>query len=242
MQATNWEFKNRAMVFGLIFALAFSAYSVDPENSAAALANWLGAALRLDATLIARLLFACAAVLLVFAALIRTWASSYLRANVVYAAEVKTDTLVADGPYRHTRNPLYFANVFLALGLGAMMSRTGFFAAIVAMLFFCYRLIFREEAELQANQGEPYQRYRRAVPRLWPTFAPGTASTGRQADWIAGFKAEFWYWGSAVAVAVYAVTLNATAFLLILGASVALLWLCTLVIQKKTQGARPADP
>ncbi len=122
------------------------------------------------------------------------------------------------------------------------MSRTGFFAAIVAMFVFCYRLIFREEAQLEANQGDAYERYRRAVPRLWPTLAPRTASTGRQADWIAGFKAEFWYWGSAMAVAVYAATLNATAFLVILGASVALLWLCTLVIQKKTQDARPADP
>ncbi|MGB6942964.1 MAG: isoprenylcysteine carboxylmethyltransferase family protein [Bryobacteraceae bacterium] len=242
MRATNWEFRNRALVFGLIFALAFSAYSIDPQNSVAALANWLAAALRLDTNFIARLLFGCAAVLLVFAAIIRTWASSYLRANVVYAAEVKTESLVADGPYRHTRNPLYFANVFLALGLGAMMSRTGFFVAILAMLAFCYRLIFREEAELQANQGDAYERYRRAVPRLWPTLAPRVAPSGRQADWIAGFKAEFWYWGSAVAVAVYAVTLNPTAFLIILAGSVALLWLCTLVIQKKTQGTRPADP
>lgn len=242
MRATNWEFRNRALVFGLIFALAFSAYSIDPQNSVAALANWLAAALRLDTNFIARLLFGCAAVLLVFAALIRTWASSYLRANVVYAAEVKTESLVADGPYRHTRNPLYFANVFLAVGLGAMMSRTGFFVAIVAMLVFCYRLIFREETELQANQGELYQRYRTTVPRLWPALAPRIASSGRQADWVAGFKAEFWYWGSAVAVAVYAVTLNPTAFLIILAGSVALLWLCTLVIQKKTQGTRPADP
>jgi protein-S-isoprenylcysteine O-methyltransferase Ste14 len=242
MRATNWEFKNRALVFGLIFALAFSAYSLDPENSAAALANWLGAALHLDTQLVARLLLACADVLLVFSALIRTWASAYLRANVVYAAEVKTESLVADGPYRHTRNPLYFANVFLAIGLGAMMSRIGFLLAVVAILAFGYRLIFREEGELQASQGEPYERYRRAVPRLWPTFRPRTPSAGRPANWIAGFQAEFWNWGPAAAVAVYAVTLNARAFLVILGASIALLWLCTLVIQRKNRGARPANP
>ena len=104
MKVTNWEFKNRATIFGLIFGLAFSAYFIDPQNSAAALANWIEAARGIDANLVARLLFAFATCLLVVAALFRTWASSYLQSSVVYAAEVKTASLVADGPYRHTRN------------------------------------------------------------------------------------------------------------------------------------------
>src|ERR1700678_3093882 len=153
MRATNWEFKNRAMLFGLIFGLAFSAYFIDPQNSVSALANWLGDALGIDANLLARLLLAFVTVLVVLAALLRTWASSYLNSSVVYASEVKTASLVADGPYRRVRNPLYFANVLLAIGLGAMMSRMGFFVAIAAMLVFCYRLIFREESDLLASQG-----------------------------------------------------------------------------------------
>jgi protein-S-isoprenylcysteine O-methyltransferase Ste14 len=242
MGATNWEFKNRALVFGLVFGLAFSAYAIDPQNSTAALANWLEATLRVDANLVARLLFALATVLLVVAALIRTWASSYLNANVVYAAEVKTASLVADGPYRHMRNPLYFANLLLAIGLGAIMSRIGFFVAVVAMLAFCYRLIFREESELATTQGEKYNRYRKAVPRLWPSLWPKTASAGRQANWTAGFKSEFWCWGFAIGVAAFAITLNTTAFVVILTASVVLLWLSTLVIQRKAGSARPTDP
>jgi protein-S-isoprenylcysteine O-methyltransferase Ste14 len=235
MRATNWEFKNRALVFGLIFGLSFSMYFLDRQNSAAALANWL------DANLVARLLFAFAAGLLVVAALFRTWASSYLHSSVVYAAEVKTASLVADGPYRRVRNPLYFANVLLAIGMGAMMSRTGFFVAILAMLVFCYRLILREESELQASQGQPYDFYRKAVPRLWPSLLPRTASAGRQASWAAGFKAEFWCWGFAISVAAFAITLNTTAFFVILSASVFLLWLSTLLIQRKTGRAHPAD-
>jgi protein-S-isoprenylcysteine O-methyltransferase Ste14 len=229
------------MVFGLIFGFSFSMYVLDRQNSAAALANWLGAARGIDSDLIARSLFVLATCLLTIAALIRTWASSYLNANVVYASEVKTESLVADGPYRHLRNPLYFANILLALGMGAMMSRIGFFVAVIAMAVFCSRLIFREEAELQANQGEQYKRYRNAVPRLWPALQPRTASAGRQASWAAGFRAEFWCWGFAVAVAAFAITLNTTAFFVILAASVVLLWLSSLVIQKKTRGARPAD-
>jgi hypothetical protein len=76
MRATNWEFTNRALVFGLIFGFVFPLYFFDHYNSTAALANWLESRLQMDADLVARLLFAFAAVLLVVAALIRTWASA----------------------------------------------------------------------------------------------------------------------------------------------------------------------
>ncbi|MGA2881168.1 MAG: isoprenylcysteine carboxylmethyltransferase family protein [Bryobacteraceae bacterium] len=242
MRATNWEFKNRALVFGLIFGFAFGAYSIDPQNSTAALANWLGATLGINANLIARILFAVATCLLFGAALLRTRASSYLHSSVVYAEEVKTESLVADGPYRHTRNPLYLANVLLAIGMGALMSRLGFFVAAMAMLLFCYRLIQREESALVASQGAQYDLYRNAVPRLWPAFKPRTAAAGGQASWSAGFRAEFSCWGFAVAVAAFAITLNTTAFFVILGASIVLLWLSRRLIQRNTRGAPAADP
>jgi protein-S-isoprenylcysteine O-methyltransferase Ste14 len=234
MKATNWEFKNRALVFGLIFGFTFPLYFFDHQNSTAALANWLGSRLQMDADLVVRLLFAFAAVLLIVAALTRTWASAYLHAGVVYAPEVKTESLVADGPYRQIRNPLYFANILMAIAIGAMMSRTGFFLAVVAMLVFCYRLILREEAELQADQGEQYESYRKAVPRLWPSLRPLIASAGRQASWIEGFKAESWYWGFAAALVTFAITLKLTLFYAILAASLVLFWVSSVVLQKKS--------
>jgi len=232
--ATRWEFRNRALIFGLIFGLSFGCYSVDRQNSTAAFANWLEATFGFDANLIARLLFALATVLLVIAALVRTWASSYLHSSVVYAAAVKTESLVADGPYRRVRNPLYFANVFLAFGLGALMSRIGLCVAVVAMTVFCYRLIFREEAELQTGQGEPYQRYKKAVPRLWPALNPRVPSAGGQAQWAEAFKSEFWCWGFAIAVAAFAITLKSIAFFVILAISLAVFWFSSTLWQKKT--------
>ena len=151
MKATNWEFSNRAFVFGIILGISFPLYSLDRQNSTAALANWLGGRAGVDADLLARLLFALAALLIAAAAFVRTWASSYLQGEVVYAKEVKTESLVADGPYRQVRNPLYFVNVLMAIGLGSMMSRIGFFVAVIAMVVFCYRLILREENELHAT-------------------------------------------------------------------------------------------
>ena len=233
MKATNWEFTNRALVFGLILGFSFPLYFLDPQNSTAALANWVGPKLRMDADLVGHLLFSLAALLLVVAALIRTWSSSYLHAGVVYGAEVKTDSLVADGPYRQVRNPLYFANVLMAIAMGSMMSRTGFFVAALAMLVFCYRLILREEDELQAHQGEQYEGYRKAVPRLWPALGPRIPSAGRPARWTEGFKAESWNWGFAVALAVFAITLELKPFFAILGASLVWFWVSSAVLQKK---------
>src|SRR5947209_3200854 len=235
VKATNWEFKNRALVFGLIFAFTFSLYSLDHQNSTAAFANWLAPRLRMDADLLVRLLFGIAAFVLAIAALIRTWASAYLHAGVVYAAAVKTSSLVADGPYRHVRNPLYFANVLMGAGMGAMMSRTGFLVAVLAMFVFSIRLILREEAELQASQGEQYASYRKAVPRLWPALAPRIASAGSQAKWAEGFKAESWYWGFAASVATFAVSESLKLFFLILGASIALFWVSSIILQKKSK-------
>jgi protein-S-isoprenylcysteine O-methyltransferase Ste14 len=238
MKATSWEFANRATVFGLIFGFTFPLYALDHQNSTVALASWLGTRLQVDTDLVARVLLAFAAFLLVVAALSRTWASSYLQASVVYASEVKSESLVADGPYRRVRNPLYFANVLMIIAMGALMSRLGFFVALIAMVVFCYRLILREEAELQASQGKPYQAYCKAVPRLWPSLRPRVASAGRQAMWMEGIKAESWYWGFAVALIAYAVTLRLKLFFLFTGASLVLFWVSSVVIRKKSQPQR----
>jgi protein-S-isoprenylcysteine O-methyltransferase Ste14 len=238
MKATTWEFENRAWLFGLIFGVSFPVYFLDQKNASQALGEWIASTLHADGDLVVRLIFAAAAVLLILAALIRTWASSYLHAQVVYATQVKTASLVADGPYRRVRNPLYFANILLAIGLGAMMSRLGFVVAVLAMLVFCYRLILREEAELQPIQGENYELYRKAVPRLWPSLRSKVPSSGGKAQWAAGFKAEGWYWGFALASVVFAITLNLKLFFWILGGSIALFWISSMLLTRKSEASK----
>ena len=122
----------------------------------------------------------------------------------------------------------------MVIALGAMMSRLGFFVAVVAMLVFCYRLILREETELQAVQGGQYQGYRKAVPRLWPAPWPRIACAGRQARWADGFKAESWYWGFAAALVVFAIPLKLTLFFAIGAASLVLFWVSSVVLKKKS--------
>ena len=224
MKATDWEFRNRALLLGVIYGLTFPLYALDRHNAGLAIANWIAPALRMSPHLASRFLFFIGAALLTTAAFFRTWASSYLRAEVVYAASVRTESLVADGPYRRTRNPLYFGNVIMATGLGLMMNRIGCPLAILATVVFCYRLILREEAELGEIQGGRYQAYRHAVPRLWPSLRPRINAAGGQPRWAEGFKAEFWCWGFAASVLAFAATLSIAAFYAILAGSVVWLW------------------
>src|SRR3954467_7353972 len=202
-----------------MFGLSFFLSSVDHVNAVSWLATKLAPVTGTNEVVAERILFATAALLLIGAALVRTWGSGYLRSEVVYASEIKTAKLVADGPYRHVRNPLYFGNVLMALGMGAMASRTGFVVLQVLMLLFCYRLIFREEIELRAAQGEQYDAFKKAVPRMFPALTPRIPAAGGKANWAAGFRAEGWVWGFALAVALFAMTLKMTVFFIVLAVS-----------------------
>jgi protein-S-isoprenylcysteine O-methyltransferase Ste14 len=229
MKATGWEFRNRALLFGLIFGVTFPLYALDRHNAAVAVANWIGPALRVSTHLVSRILVFMGAALLLSAAFLRTWAASYLRARIVYGSGLRTESLVADGPYRWVRNPLYQGNVMIAAGLGVMMNRIGFPVAVLATVFFSYRLILFEEARLSAVQGKPYEVYRHVVPRLWPSPWPRIPAAGAMPKWAEGFRAESWCWGFAAAVLAFAATSRLAAFYTILAASVVWLWVLSVI-------------
>ncbi len=229
VKATRWEFRNRALLFGLIFGLTFPLYALDRHNATVAAANWIGPSLGVSTRVVSRILVLIGAGLLITAALLRTWASSYLRTEVVYATRVITESLVADGPYRRVRNPLYLGNLMIAAGLGVMMNRIGCPVAVLATVVFSYRLILWEEAGLSVVQGKAYEDYRHAVPRLWPSPWPRIPSAGGMPKWAEGFKAEWWCWGFAAAVLAFAATSSLAAFYAILAASVVWLWVSSAI-------------
>ena len=236
MRATKFEFSQRFWVMGIIFWLGFACYSFDHVNAGVAL---LGAHVPSSVTPITatvagvhflfpmtyetfgldpastegrgklHIAFGIAALLLAGAAMMRTWATAYLRSDVVEDPKLRTEKLVADGPYRHVRNPLYFANVLMCLSFGLMASRLGWVVIVVAMVIFQYRLIGREEQELAATQGESYRAYLKAVPRLWPSIEPRVPAGRLKPRWKQAWLAEgFFFWGFAAALACFAITLN----------------------------------
>jgi len=163
--------------------------------------------------------FGFAALLVAMAAMMRTWATAYLRSDVVQDPKLRSEALVADGPYRYVRNPLYFANMLTTLSVGLMTSRLGWVVMVLLMAIFQHRLISREEKELLASQGEPYRRYLAAVPKLWPSPWPRVPSGGTKPRWKQAWLAEaFFFWGFATAVATLAVTLNALYACAVMGA------------------------
>src|SRR5436309_14456297 len=108
-----------------------------------------------NADLFSRIVILSGAFLVFLSAGLRTWAAAYLRTDVVHDTSQHSEALVADGPFRYTRNPLYLATPLMAAGIGVLASCAGFILLILANWIFVYRLIFREERALQKTLGEP---------------------------------------------------------------------------------------
>ena len=123
---------------------------------------------------------------------------------------------MADGPFRYTRNPLYFANLPMAAGIGVMASRLGWIFLVAANWFFVYRLIFREEDALRQSQGESYRAYCRAVPRFWPSLTPRIPSGNRTPQWRQAFVGESFVWLFGFAELCFALTLSPKLAMLVL--------------------------
>ena len=106
----------------------------------------------------------------------------------------KNRTLTISGPYRFVRNPFYVADFFRDLGvllachfafsleaLAVWIVGLGYFLIMYGVVI-PRRVGEREEPRLEAQFGEAYRRYCRAVPRFFPRLWPIAASPG------AGFR------------------------------------------------------
>lgn len=204
MRASNFEFRNRFWIIAALFFAAFGCYVFDHLTAAQRFARLI----RQDTRFGVQLVFGIGALLALLAAWIRTWASAYLHSSVVKDGDIHTDRLVADGPYRHLRNPLYLGTLLLGISFGLIASTTGFFVLVVGLTVFTSRLIGREEAELEAVQGAAYRRYVRAVPALVPAFEPRVDASGARAQWRQAFFGEAMMWLFGLGCALFAITLN----------------------------------
>jgi hypothetical protein len=162
----------------------------------------------------ARVVILIGAVLVFISAAIRTWGAAYLRTSVVHDTAQHSEALVADGPFRYTRNPLYLASVFMAAGIGVLASRTGFIFLVLANWLFVYRLIFREEEALRESQGESYRAYCRSVPRFWPSIRPRLPRGSNRPRWGQAFGGESFVWIFGLAELSVAITLRPIAALI----------------------------
>jgi protein-S-isoprenylcysteine O-methyltransferase Ste14 len=101
---------------------------------------------------------------IVFTIVGRTWCSLYIGGR-------KTRSLVVDGPYSVSRNPLYVFSILGAVGVGAQVGSI-LIAAIAGVLAWLVFLLvaLKEEEALTAVFGESYRRYLERVPRFLPRW------------------------------------------------------------------------
>jgi len=212
MRATQWEFRNRTWLFLAIFCIGLSFYWLDPHNSGEVIGGWLSGRvsflpLNRQQTVV-RGIFLVAALVVGIGALIRTWAGAYVRANVLQDSKVRTEKLVADGPFRYTRNPLYLGILMGVFGAGVMCSPIGWAVQVGLAIVLLYRLILREEGELLNTHSQSFLAYCQAVPRLFPAIKPRIPSSGACPHWSEGFGVQLAWWGIALANLAWAITLR----------------------------------
>jgi len=104
----------------------------------------------------------------------------------------KYEQLVTDGPYAHTRNPLYLGSAFLAAGF-SIAGHSWWAGGIVGAYFaiFYYAVMRNEENDLRARYGQLFEEYAARVPLFFPRITAGTGDS-LQASAVA--RAKF-SWG-----------------------------------------------
>jgi protein-S-isoprenylcysteine O-methyltransferase Ste14 len=211
VRATKFEFEKRFWIISAIYFIAFFLSAFDHTPFIVALRHLIAPSIVRDsaeAETFARIVIATGALLVFLAATIRTWGAAYLKSDVVHDSAQHSEALVADGPFRYTRNPLYLAGLPMAAGIAMLASRSGSIFLVLANWVFFYRLIFREEEALRQSQGESYRAYCRSVPRFWPSLQPRVPSGNLKPQWGQAFAGESFVWLFGFVELLIAATLN----------------------------------
>ncbi|HEY9126177.1 MAG TPA: isoprenylcysteine carboxylmethyltransferase family protein [Acidobacteriaceae bacterium] len=188
MRATSIEFRLRMWVMVAIVLIGFWSPWIQWLHLGARGSAWLWLSFELGSLGVApgaaiQLVTAAIVALTAIAAALRLWGTAYLGAGVVGGAKMDAARMMADGPYRRVRNPLYLGNYFDIAAMAALMPASGAVFTLVLLAFFLLRLIFGEEAFLTEKLGAPYEAYKKAVPRLIPSLRPRAPAAGIKPDW-----------------------------------------------------------
>lgn len=206
-KATQFEYRNRYLIHVFIFVAGFMAPwgRLWPRHGQRtwAMLTMLpvehGGMQILAATLTVTTL---GLLLLVMGAVLRTWGTAYIGADVVNSRGMHGGAVVADGPYRHMRNPLYMGSWLHMLAVALLMEPAGAIFTVVLGGVLQLRLIGSEEEFLTQKLGTPYTAYCARVPRLLPSIVARVPSAGTQPRRGTAVLGELYFIGVAVSYAV----------------------------------------
>lgn len=214
MKATPFEFRFRLWISLVIFILGFWApwlhygpFAGTSTSTWLELSGELSRLLPLETATIAITLL-----MILLAALgtwLRVWGTAYMGSRVVKSADMHAQGVVAAGPYRYVRNPLYIGSFLFVLAAAILMPPSGAIFAVVLNLLQVVRLVLGEESFLAAQQGEAYLAYKSRVPRWLPGITARVAKSSAVPHWGQALAAEILYLGATLSFAVLAWRYNA---------------------------------
>jgi protein-S-isoprenylcysteine O-methyltransferase Ste14 len=207
MKATPVEFRFRFLILVILYCLGFAApwnywLHLDSIRTWQLLASWLARNGWLSFSAATVVVLLLGIVWALKAAFLRTWATAYLRPSIVQDHAMHGEGVVAAGPYRFVRNPLYLGTLLHTLALALLMPPSGAIFCIIVIGIFQLRLIGAEESFLTNKLGAPYLAYCAKVPRLFPALTPRVPQSSTQPKWPTAFLGEIYMWGVVVSFAI----------------------------------------
>ncbi len=214
MQTAPWDYRLRVPIHGVIFLLGFWPFW-EPWLGLSTRSTWLTLS-----AIFARqgwLSFQAATVMLLLIAVLftalgawlRVWGSAYIGAGIVMAPGMHANALLADGPYRHTRNPLYLGTLLHTVGIAMLMPPAGSIFAIAAIWILQVRLATAEEPFLAQRFGAGYARYKESLPQFLPSARALVPPAGARPHWWQALAGEVYFVGVVITLAGFGWDFNA---------------------------------
>ena len=220
MQATRFEYRFRFVIHALIYLLGFTAPWLFVKSLAGVpgfttSSTWLVISttltkqgwLAFDAATIALLVIAL--LLTGLGAWLRVWGAAYVGSSIVQSPGMHGAAMLADGPYRRTRNPLYLGTLLHTLGVTVLMPPSGAVFAVVLLWVFQVRLALAEEPFLAERFGEAYVEYKKMVPQFLPSPKALVASAGVKPLWVQALLGEIYFVAVFLVLAIFGWSFNA---------------------------------
>jgi protein-S-isoprenylcysteine O-methyltransferase Ste14 len=208
MKAPPFEFRFRFLILSAIYLLGFAApwnywLHLDTIRTWQLLAAWPARSGWISFSTATIVVLLIGIVCALMGAFLRTWGTAYLSPSVVQDHAMHGEGVIAAGPYRYVRNPLYLGNFIHTVALALLMPPSGAIFCILAIGIFQLRLIAAEESFLAAKLGEPYLAYCAKVPRLMFALTPQVPASTNRPQWPLAFLGEIYMWGVVVTFAIF---------------------------------------
>ena len=196
MNAGTFLFRFRMLIMACILFIGFWAPWIQlfGVGSRISLLEWIALEVSraglFSFTIATPVVIVCGSLIAALGAVLRIWGSAWLGHGIVINSNMQAVTVMADGPYRYVRNPLYLGLLCMMAAMSLIMPASGALFVIIAVPLVVLALIRGEEAFLAGRLGEPYRAYLGAVPRLFPRLRTPLAPSGNKPHWVQALLSE----------------------------------------------------